>query len=135
MPIKQSRIDTSMFFPGMLTLEEMIRPFGHREPFQPKEGAGIGVAPTITPITPVINIVGASDSTFMEHPAPPAVGFSVEWDELKSKRQTRQERVENPNDPEQFVELEVITSFEVRNRMTGEQMKINVDRTRSSQGT
>jgi hypothetical protein len=83
---------------------------------------------TIDPNVPRIEVVGSVDSTYSEGQPPVIINFKVEWNEDVSQRESEEERVENPNDPDQFVMVEKINSATFVNSLTGERTKINMDR-------
>jgi len=51
-------------------------------------------------------------------------GVQVEWLEDRSQRQTTDVRVENPEDPEQYVNVERIDKMVLKNTKTAEEIQI-----------
>lgn len=110
----------------MSSMERVVRPFQNGDVFTAR------VLPPVQPVNEVLppvhtSIIGAPDTTYDEEPAPVTLGFQVEWQEDHSRRVTDQVRVENPDDPSQFVEVERIKSTVFKNSKTGEELPLKLD--------
>lgn len=112
----------------MTSIEQIVRPFQRTDVFNAR------VAPVTTqPIKPEpeppvqIEIVGSHNGQFVEEPPPFVNNFTVDWEEDKSRRVTSTERVENPDDPSQFVDVERVDQVVFKNDKTREELKLKMD--------
>lgn len=104
------------------TLEGIVRPFSAPEVFTARRTVQVEAKP---PVQAAILTWGKPiDAKFLR----PDTVFELK-DVTEKSRVTRVERVENPNDPTQFVDVERIISMVMTNDKTGEEQnwKFNND--------
>lgn len=116
----------------MSTLERVVRPFQRVEPFQPRvlpPDPHVLAAVFIDVSEPEdaghIEVKGSADGQYNEGPP---IGdlpdFTVEWKEDEKQRQTETVKIENANDPDQFLEVQRIKQMVLRNTKTAEEIRI-----------
>lgn len=108
-------------------LEKIVRPFQRGDVFNARVIAPVQPSHPAGDPNPVIDVIGAPDSHYVETDEPPGFGFDVEWKEDKTKRITEKVRVENKDDPDQFVVVERINQMVLANSRTAEEIKIKPD--------
>lgn len=112
-----------------MTVERIVRPFQNTDVFRAR------VLPPVIDPDPndnpqdnvVITITSKADTEYFEEPPPTALGFNADWVEDRSRRVIDTVRVENPDDPEQFVEVERIKTMVIKNTTTGDEIPIKPD--------
>ncbi|MET4240320.1 hypothetical protein [Bradyrhizobium sp. RT10b] len=111
-----------------MSLEKVVRPFESGDVFRPR------VLPPTQPSLLVVSddpatltVKGGNSGDYEEGPDPWVSGFNAEWLEDKDRRETEKVRVENPEDSEQWVEVERINKAVFKRRATGEELKIGID--------
>lgn len=108
-------------------LEKIVRPFQRTDVFNARIAAPTQ-PPRPEPEDPVsFTITGSNNGQYVEEPPPFVNNFNVEWQEDKSRRRTSEVRIENPEDPSQFVDVERIDQTVFKNDKTGEEIKLNMD--------
>jgi hypothetical protein len=107
-----------------MSFERIVRPFQSPTPFRGRLLPPNPEAETEAPENVVVTITGKASSEYVEGPPPWALGFQIEWVEDRDRRITELVRVENPNDPSQFVEIERIKQMILKNTVTGEELPI-----------
>jgi hypothetical protein len=70
---------------------------------------------------------GSQSTTYVTAPPPATMGFTVTWEEDKSRRETEKVKVTNKDDESQFIELERIKNMTIKNNITGEEIPIKMD--------
>jgi len=106
-----------------MTLERIVRPFQTNDVFNARR---LPISQAVSGETPPeiqMTWQGAADGTYTEEAPPGALSIEVtEWRE--TDRKTEKVRVENPDDKEQFVQVERIKRMTFQNDTTGEQMRM-----------
>lgn len=110
-----------------MSVEKIVRPFQTGDVFNARV-----LPPEQPPLETGVEVValewaGSAESKWIEEPPPATMGFTIEWIEDKRRRVTEKVRVENPDDPSQFVELERIKSTVFKNNKSGEEMPFKMD--------
>jgi hypothetical protein len=112
-----------------MSLEKIVRPFQLTDVFTAR------VSPPEIPATEepssepnsVLEWAGSAEAKWEEEPAPATLGFTVEWTEDKSRRVTETVRVTNPDDDDQFIDVERIQKMVLKNNRNGEEIPIKLD--------
>lgn len=100
-------------------------------------GGGATAIPANSSLPQAIRIINNNFNTLIQQfgrpfpsPSEPNSGTSglkdvtkPTWGEVRSARQTKKVRVENPEDPDQFVDIEQIEGLTMKNAKTGETWK------------
>jgi hypothetical protein len=107
-----------------MSLEKIIRPFQNGEVFNARR-----LPPSVAPVREVperalLNWECPHSGAYVSGPEPGTYGFTVKWEEDESRRKTEKVRVENKDDPEQFIELERIKKMVLVKNTTKEEIAI-----------
>src|SRR5687767_11083462 len=91
-----------------LNPEEIIRPFQKEQLWTARVLAPRPPAPLPEEVSGdgVLEWRGSAQAKWVEEPSPMLMGFTTAWREDAAQRVTEEVRVENPDDPEQFVMVE-----------------------------
>lgn len=110
----------------MAAFEKIVRPFDSDLVFTARRAL-----PEPPPVEesseeiPQLVIEGKAEALWVEEPGPGTMGFEVDqWTEDTSKRVTVEERVSNPEDSSQYVDIEKIKSMELVNTINRERIII-----------
>jgi hypothetical protein len=106
----------------MTSLELLVRPFQTRNVAPPKRI--VGAERTVDPVSVSIGSPGGNALVFH---AWTVFEFQIKDDEFTYKeidRKTQIKRIENPDDPSQFVEVEYIQEITLRNKLNPDDMRI-----------
>ena len=107
-----------------MSIERIVRPFQINNVFTAR------IAPPVQPAEEPSDLVhleweGSAATSYSEEPAPGTMGITVEWKEDEERRVTETVRVENPEDPSQFVEVEKYKEATFKNLVTGQEQKFS----------
>lgn len=111
----------------MTALEKIVRPFQTGEVFNARRLAPALPHNATPPDDVLITVEGSAEAKYTEEPGPASLGYTVEWIEDKSRRVTETVRVENPDNSDQYVELERIKQMVLKNNKNGEEIPIKMD--------
>jgi len=107
-----------------MSVERIIRPFESDAVFTARRLPPLPSAVPDEPETAVLEWAGKADANYQEDPPPYTLNVQVEWAEDASARKIEKVRIENPDDPTQFVEVERIRNMELVNSISRERIKI-----------
>lgn len=111
-----------------MSLEKVVRPFESGDVFRPRVLPPTQPSVVVVPGDPAtLTVKGGNSGDYEEGPDPWVSGFNAEWLEDKSRRETETVRVTNPDDEEQYVDVERINQAVFKRRATGEEIKIGID--------
>src|SRR4051794_16895094 len=108
-----------------MNLDKVVRPFQVTEIFNARSITPDAQPPPVgAPSDPAVLKWGSNaDSTVLDDDNPVwGIAVQVEWREDKSRRVTNKVRIENPDDSDQFVEVERIKRAVFVNTMTRQEM-------------
>jgi hypothetical protein len=107
-----------------MSLERVVRPFQRNDVFTARVLAP--VQPAVPPNTDNTTITWDGSSDASVDPAPPTYTweFHAEWDEDKDQRKTDTVRIRNPDDQEQYIDVERITQMVFKNPVNKQEIKV-----------
>ena len=110
-----------------MSLERVVRPFQRDDVFNARVLAPVQPAVPPNADNAAIFWQGEADNTVA--PAPDIVRFEIKinWDEDKSRRKTETVRITNPDDNQQYIDVERIKQMVLKNAATGEEITIKPD--------
>lgn len=106
-------------------LAPVIRSFGWKDIFAPRVNNPVILAP-VPPPTEVV-WEGRADGTYSEEEPSGTLNFKAEWEEDKSKRESKLVKVVNPDDEDQHVFIERVNKFTFRNTKTNREESFKFD--------
>lgn len=101
-----------------MSIEKIVRPFQTEEVFTLRRTPSRG--PEAFVDAAVIVLTGPADTVYVSDPHPYIHGLRSTQDEDGDQRQTEKVRIENPDDPEQYVMVRRIKAMTLRDDQTGE---------------
>jgi hypothetical protein len=115
-----------------VTFEKIVRPFQSPDPFNPRvlppfAAPGVVDVPTEAGTEADeghVVIKGSADGSYSEGPPLVGVEFKIKWEEDESQRKTEKVRIENADDPDQYLEVQRIVQMVLKNSHTQEEIKI-----------
>lgn len=111
-----------------MSLEKVVRPFQTGDVFAPRVLPPTQPGQVVTQTEPsTMTWSGENSGDYDQGPDPWLYGYNANWVEDKSRRETETVRVENPDDPDQYVEIERINKAVFKRRATGEEMQIGIE--------
>lgn len=110
-----------------MSLERVVRPFQRDDVFTARVLAP--VQPALAPNTdnPEITWQGEADSSVAPAPDIGSFKVTIDWKEDKSRRKTETVRISNPDDEQQYIDVERIKEMVLKNSATGEEIAIKPD--------
>lgn len=113
----------------MSALEKIVRPVQTGDVFNARVLPPASAYPHVagTPEEAKISWKGSADTDYVEDPPPYMQGFTAQWEEDRTQRVTETIKVANPNDEDQFVEIERIKETVLVNNISGEFFPIRMN--------
>jgi len=115
-----------------MSLEKIVRPFQTGDVLRPRYVAPSQPSKPVNPETDesVLAWSGGTEGDYITGPDPWLYEIKSDaplWSEDKSRREIEQVRIENPDDPDQYVEVERIKKTVFLKRSTGEELRMGID--------
>jgi hypothetical protein len=110
----------------MSNLEKIVRPFQTGDVFRARRLPPSQLLVTAPELVSV-DWEGRADSTYSEEDPNLQINFKVEFEEDKTKRESKLMKVVNPDDEDQKVFIERVDKFVFKDKMTGKEQSFKFD--------
>lgn len=106
-----------------MSMEKIVRPFQSFPAFDARTGSKVSEVPYEGPEIVEIVVQGSVDPTLAEELPPAFLSQEAqEWEEASVT--TVERRIENPDDPSQYVIVQDVTEYQLRNKLGGDRIVI-----------
>jgi hypothetical protein len=110
----------------MSSIEKIVRPFQTGDVFRARRLPPSQLLVTAPELVSV-DWEGRADSSYAEEDPNLQINFKVEWEEDRSKRQSKLMKVVNPDDPDQKVFMERVDSYTFVDKLTRKEQSFKFD--------